>query len=306
MSITNHEQDALFGTMIRVENKDIFVDLKKNKNGIYLKISERNRSSRNTVLIPASGISRLHKVLEDVLKIETNSKSTVSRERKNRLSSDPDVSARSIYVTGLSWDTTDEELASHFGSAGTVIKSVILRQRRRGQDRSMGCGVVEFSAMSEAAVAIKTLNETEFKTRLIRCREDRLVEASTVDSEEVSDDEVVQVVSKPVASVRARSSVNTAAAEKKAKSKEDKIPDTTRVFVKNLPEDVNSEDLSFFAEAGAVASVQLLSTRRIKGAAASKSAIIEFVSSASSAYALLNMNERDLNGHKIMIREYFL
>ena len=58
--------DILFETMLKVENKDIFIDLKRNKSGVYLKISERNGSSRNTVLIPISGIARLQKVLDDV------------------------------------------------------------------------------------------------------------------------------------------------------------------------------------------------------------------------------------------------
>lgn len=50
-----------------MENKDIFVDLKKNKNGFYLKISERrNGSERNTVLIPSSGIQKLRSVLDEV------------------------------------------------------------------------------------------------------------------------------------------------------------------------------------------------------------------------------------------------
>jgi len=57
----------------RVENKDIFVDLKKNSNGVYLKLSERNGKSRNTVLIPSSGIGRLKSVLEEILTINTSS-----------------------------------------------------------------------------------------------------------------------------------------------------------------------------------------------------------------------------------------
>lgn len=60
------EDDTLYETMLKVENKDIFVDLKRNKSGVYLKISERNGSSRNTVLIPISGITKLKKVLDDV------------------------------------------------------------------------------------------------------------------------------------------------------------------------------------------------------------------------------------------------
>lgn len=60
-------KDILFESMIRVENKDIFVDLKKNKSGIYLSISERRvGSGRNTLMIPSSGIARLRTVLDEV------------------------------------------------------------------------------------------------------------------------------------------------------------------------------------------------------------------------------------------------
>jgi len=52
-----------------VENKDIFVDLKKNGNGVYLKLSERNGKSRSTVMIPASGIMRLKSVLDEIVDI---------------------------------------------------------------------------------------------------------------------------------------------------------------------------------------------------------------------------------------------
>lgn len=53
----------------RIENKDLFIDLKKNDNGIYLKLSERKGTLRKTVLIPASGISKLQAVLEEAAAI---------------------------------------------------------------------------------------------------------------------------------------------------------------------------------------------------------------------------------------------
>lgn len=56
----------------RIENKDIFVDLRRNNNGTYLKLSERTGKMRKTVLIPASGIKKLQGVLEDVLKVVNN------------------------------------------------------------------------------------------------------------------------------------------------------------------------------------------------------------------------------------------
>jgi hypothetical protein len=58
--------------MCRVENKDIFVDLKKNASGVYLKLSERNGKVRNTVLIPAAGIGRLKAVLEEIMVISAS------------------------------------------------------------------------------------------------------------------------------------------------------------------------------------------------------------------------------------------
>lgn len=63
--------------MVRVENKDIFVDLKRNRNGVYLKISERSGSGRNTVLIPSSGIQRLKTILDEVSKLSDASGNVV-------------------------------------------------------------------------------------------------------------------------------------------------------------------------------------------------------------------------------------
>ena len=114
--------ETLYETMLRIENKDIFVDIKKNKSGIYLKISERNGHVRNTVLIPASGISKLKSVIDDI----TNSLDQlrdVSRERKDRVSGDPDIVTRSVYVTGLTWETNEDELVQYFSQAGNMASS---------------------------------------------------------------------------------------------------------------------------------------------------------------------------------------
>lgn len=50
----------------RMGHKDIFIDLKHNALGLYLKISERNEKSRSTILIPASGIDKLITTLQEV------------------------------------------------------------------------------------------------------------------------------------------------------------------------------------------------------------------------------------------------
>ena len=61
------EDLQLFTTQFKVETKDFFLDLKKNKEGIFLKISERNRSSKQAVVIPAFGIRRLQAELHFVI-----------------------------------------------------------------------------------------------------------------------------------------------------------------------------------------------------------------------------------------------
>lgn len=63
----------LFETKFRVENKDIFIDLKKNDNGTYLKISERKNGNRNTILIPSSGIAKLREIFDEILTVATPS-----------------------------------------------------------------------------------------------------------------------------------------------------------------------------------------------------------------------------------------
>ncbi len=44
------KHENLFEKSLHVESKDIYVDLKQNANGIYLKISEKNERGRNSVI----------------------------------------------------------------------------------------------------------------------------------------------------------------------------------------------------------------------------------------------------------------
>ena len=53
--------------------------------------------------------------------------------------------AASVYVKGLAWEVTDEELLAHFAPAGSVVKAEVKRPTYRGVEleRSRGWGVVE-------------------------------------------------------------------------------------------------------------------------------------------------------------------
>jgi len=279
--------ETLFEVMVRVENKDIFVDLKKNRGGVYLKISERGTTGRNTVLIPASGIPRLKAVLDDVAKASSKAKS-VSRERKNRVAGDPEITARSIYVTGLTWDTTDEELLQHFAPMGDVINAVILRQRRGGNAKSsMGCGVVEFGSREGALQAVTQYNETELKGRKIRCREDRN-----------PNDDVEDEVDAPGQAPKAPR-------VKKTKPTDESRPaEPNKVFVTSLTWDTTEESLTeFFSQCGQVASSEILSTKKGRSMG---SGIVEFATPEGAAAAIAQLSNQDFNGRKISVRQYFV
>jgi len=280
--------DTLYEVMVRVENKDIFVDLKKNKGGVYLKISERNGAGRNTVLIPASGIPRIKAVLDEVSKAAAKSKN-VSRERKNRVASDPDITARSVYVTGLTWDTNEEDLLAHFGTAGSVLNGVILRQRRGGSNRSsMGCGVVEFATREEAIRGVEQLNDSELKGRKIRCREDR------IPSEDEAEDDGDATADAP--KPRTKKGPKTIDVD-------ERVAEPNKVFVTSLAWDTTEENLSeFFSTAGSVVHAEILSTKKGRSMG---SGIIEFESQESVDVAIATLSNKDLAGRKIVVRQYY-
>lgn len=83
----------------------------------------------------------------------------------------PEVKARSVYVSALSWNTNDDMLREHMSKAGEVVNAVILRRER--SHRSLGCGVVEYKTRAMALHAVATMNDTSLDGRMIHCREDR-------------------------------------------------------------------------------------------------------------------------------------
>ncbi len=73
--------------------------------------------------------------------------------------------ATRLYVGGLPWATTDDELSQMFAAHGTVESAKVVTDRETG--RSRGFGFVEMSSDEEAEAAIKALNDTELGGRKI-------------------------------------------------------------------------------------------------------------------------------------------
>jgi cold-inducible RNA-binding protein len=81
-----------------------------------------------------------------------------------------------IYVSNLSFHTTEEDLNSMFGQHGQVSSAKIITDRETG--RSRGFGFVEMPSEEEGKAAMSALNNKEIEGRAIsvtvaREREDR-------------------------------------------------------------------------------------------------------------------------------------
>lgn len=76
-----------------------------------------------------------------------------------------------LFVGGLPFSTTDDELADTFSAHGTVASAVIIKDRDTG--RSKGFGFVEFESDDEGKAAEKALNGADMGGRSITVNQAR-------------------------------------------------------------------------------------------------------------------------------------
>jgi RNA recognition motif-containing protein len=81
-----------------------------------------------------------------------------------------------LFVGGLDYSATDQELEDFFSANGKVISAVVIKDKFTGQ--SKGFGFVEMEDIKDGQNAIKELDNKEFKGRAItvsqaRPQEDR-------------------------------------------------------------------------------------------------------------------------------------
>lgn len=79
--------------------------------------------------------------------------------------------ASKLYVGGLPFETTDEELKAFFQQAGAVQSATVITDKFSG--RSKGFGFVEMSSPAEARQAINELNGKTLGGRAIKVEEAR-------------------------------------------------------------------------------------------------------------------------------------
>lgn len=288
------QDDSIFEKVLRIENKDVFVDLKSNRGGMYMKISERKDGQRNSILIPASGIVRLTECLQELAKsVDLKSANRQKKQQgvsPRRQESDEDVErkARSVYVGNLSWDCDEAQLSAWCASAGEVVNSVIMRRGKR----STGSGLVEFINEESAKNAVSTLNGTDMDGRTILVREDR-VAAPQTETDDSAKPEKASAKEK-----KSRKKTKLAAVDPS-----DKVVDPNKVFVQNLTWDTTEEELvAAFCPVADVASVELRQTRTGRSLGCG---VVEFNSPKGAQDAIASLNGEDLNGREMVVREYY-
>jgi RNA recognition motif-containing protein len=79
--------------------------------------------------------------------------------------------AMKLYVGGLAYSVTEEELEKIFAEQGKVLSAVVIKDRETGQ--SKGFGFVEMEDLKEAQNAIKELNGKEISGRSIMVNQAR-------------------------------------------------------------------------------------------------------------------------------------
>ncbi|HEY1645359.1 MAG TPA: RNA-binding protein [Candidatus Saccharimonadales bacterium] len=81
------------------------------------------------------------------------------------------MSAMKLYVGGLAYSVTDQELEQFFSEQGKVVSAVVIKDKYSGE--SKGFGFVEMEDLKEGQNAIKNLNGTEMNGRSLTVNQAR-------------------------------------------------------------------------------------------------------------------------------------
>ena len=82
--------------------------------------------------------------------------------------------AKKLFVGGLPWATTSDDLKQLFSQHGTVTSATVITDKMTG--RSRGFGFVEFESDDQASAAEQALNNTDYNGRTLIVKEARPME----------------------------------------------------------------------------------------------------------------------------------
>src|SRR6185436_10028188 len=82
--------------------------------------------------------------------------------------------AKKLFVGGIPWATTSDDLQQLFSQHGTVASATVITDKMTG--RSRGFGFVEFENEAEADAAVAALNNSDYNGRTLVVKEARPLE----------------------------------------------------------------------------------------------------------------------------------
>ena len=82
--------------------------------------------------------------------------------------------AKKLFVGGIPWATTSDDLQALFSQHGTVASAAVISDKMTG--RSRGFGFVEFENDAEADAATQALNNSDYNGRTLVVKEARPLE----------------------------------------------------------------------------------------------------------------------------------
>jgi cold-inducible RNA-binding protein len=82
--------------------------------------------------------------------------------------------AKKLFVGGIPWATTSDDLQQLFSQHGTVASATVITDKMTG--RSRGFGFVEFENDAEADAATAALNNSDYNGRTLVVKEARPLE----------------------------------------------------------------------------------------------------------------------------------
>jgi len=227
-------------------------------------------------------------------------------DKREKPKANPQSVTNRVYVGNLAWQTSWQDLKDHFRQVGDPVHASVFLDEN---NRSKGCGIVEFATKEEAVKAINELNDTTIGNtgRLIFVREDREDRNAPKGSERNHDNFGGRARrAAPPAGGRDFGSSNydrRGYREQRDRDHSDSGESIKgrQVFVGNLPYHTSWQDLKdTFRAAGSVirADILLLPNGRSKG-----QGTVLFETKAEAAKAIEQFDNSDFQGRKISVHE---
>lgn len=305
---TNTETTTILEKVFKGDKKQVFLDLKSNQNGVFLRLSERRGKYRNSILISGGDVQRFSDAIDEICKSnefarhvggKSNGSRSSKKERgaattsqKNQPREREAANSAVLFVSNLTWATTEADLVEHMKQAGPVVRAEILRR----DSRSKGTGLVEYSSPKIAAEAIDFMNDSELDGRKIKVRADKgSLKPANIDSSNV----VVSDTTGKAKQTRKTKTTNSSDALPAA----EKVLIPNKVFIRNLAWSTAKEDLiGLFSKFGEVSNAEIRTTSKGRSLG---TGVVVFANAESAQAAITGLNGFEIDGRKISVREFF-